>query len=86
MASNIIDVYIKLTSGAVVNFPVPSSTAVSVLCEKVAEQEGVQAKCVVLKYTGKVLKKNHTIGYLGVRQETILKTAVSNSNSDEVVC
>ncbi|XP_072029279.1 uncharacterized protein [Amphiura filiformis] len=76
MASEIIDVYIKLTSGAVTNFPVSTSTQIRTLCEKLAEQEGVPEKCVVLKYTGKILKKHHTVGYLGVRQETILKTAI----------
>ena len=67
----------KLTSGRVFHIPVPKYETVRELCERVAVEEGVPSNCLRLKYTGKVLNKDHTMTYLGVRPETILKVDVS---------
>ncbi len=76
-----IDVYMKLTTGRVFHMPVSEHETVRVLCEKVAVEEGVPSNCLRLKYTGKVLNKDHTVGYLGVRQETVLKADIIKPKS-----
>ncbi|XP_038069089.1 uncharacterized protein LOC119738315 [Patiria miniata] len=77
----LLDVYIKLTSGRVFHMPVSAYETVRAVCEKVATEEGVSASCLRLKYTGKVLNKDHTMDYLGVRPETILKADIIQTKS-----
>ncbi|XP_022111093.1 uncharacterized protein LOC110990405 isoform X2 [Acanthaster planci] len=79
------DVYIKLTSGRVYHMPVPKYETVRQVCEKVAVEEGVPGSSLRLKYTGKVLNKDHTMDYLGVRPETILKSDIIQVKSLTVV-
>ena len=77
MATNSIDVYVKLQSGKAIssNF-LPSETEARI-ASFVARQEGVPDSRVRLKYQGKTLDKTKSIGYLGIRPETILKGEVS---------
>ena len=76
MASNIIDCYIKLVSGRTVTLNLTPSDTIQKACNQIAEQEKVPADRVNLKYQGKVLQKTHSMGYLGVCKETILKAEV----------
>jgi hypothetical protein len=76
-----LDVYIKLTSGRTYHMSVPGYETVHTVCEKVAVEEGVSPRCLRLKYTGKILKKEHSMSYLGVRPETILKVDVIQEKS-----
>jgi hypothetical protein len=78
MATNYADVYVKLASGRVTKLDLlPSSQVKKIYC-CVAEEEGIREAQVKIKYTGKVLKKTDTIGYLGICKETILKAEVSH--------
>eukprot|EP00918_Siedleckia_nematoides_P075598 GHVU01165490.1.p1 GENE.GHVU01165490.1~~GHVU01165490.1.p1 ORF type:complete len:495 (+),score=68.54 GHVU01165490.1:193-1677(+) len=74
--SKVLDVYVKLPSGRTTSVTLSPTDTIQTVCEHVATEEGVPANLVVLKYTGKVLKKDKTLGYLGVCQETILKAEV----------
>ena len=77
MATNTVDVYVKLQSGkAIFSDFMPSDTVASI-ASFVARHEGVPDTRVRLKYQGKTLDKKHSIGYLGIRPETILKGEVS---------
>ncbi|XP_033634736.1 uncharacterized protein LOC117296009 [Asterias rubens] len=76
-----IDVYMKLTTGRVFHMPVSENETIRELCERVAVEEGVPGNCLRFKYTGKVLNKDYTIGYLGVRPETILKADIIKPKS-----
>ncbi|WAR00437.1 UBIQP-like protein [Mya arenaria] len=76
MASNGIDVYVKLPSGKAIELKQLPANTVRDIARKVAESEKVPERRVRLKYQGKTLDKNKTIGYLGVRAETILKAEV----------
>lgn len=77
MASSCVDVYVKLSSGRTSTLFMNPSDRVSGICEKIAKEEGVNSQLITLKYQGKVLNRTHTIGYLGIRAETILKGEVS---------
>ena len=72
-----IDVYVKLPTGHTMTFDLLPSDTIGTVCSKIASDEQVPPDRVQLKYTGKVLNKAHTLGYLGVRAETILKAEVS---------
>ncbi|XP_070566338.1 uncharacterized protein [Ptychodera flava] len=76
MASPLVDVYVKLTTGRVVTYEMMPSTTVTEIYKKVAEEEMVPDNRVVLRYTGKIVKRQHTIEYLGICKETILKSQV----------
>ncbi len=75
-ATPAVDVYVKLPSGRTVHMDMMPADAVRNIYSRIAEEEGVPEDRVVIKYTGKVLRKKDTIGYLGVRAETILKAEV----------
>ena len=77
MASNGIDVYVKMPSGRSAQYDVENTLRISGLCELVAKDEGVPANHIRLKYQGKVLDKEKTVGGYGVRVETILKVEVN---------
>ncbi|XP_013380967.1 uncharacterized protein LOC106152040 isoform X1 [Lingula anatina] len=76
MATPVIDVYIKLPSGKTTTVNLLPSAQVVKIYEHVAKEAGVGVGQVQLKYTGKILKKQNTLGYLGVCKETILKAEV----------
>nr|XP_006821952.1 PREDICTED: uncharacterized protein LOC102809424 [Saccoglossus kowalevskii] len=76
MASPSIDVYVKLSTGRVVTFDLMPDQNVEEIYRKVAKEEDVFENQIVLRYTGKVVKKSHTIGYLGICRETILKSEI----------
>ncbi|XP_005103641.2 uncharacterized protein LOC101862815 [Aplysia californica] len=76
MASNGIDVYVKMPSGRSAQYDVRNTLKISGLCELVAKDEGVDACRVRLKYQGKTLDGNKTVGQYGVRVETILKAEI----------
>lgn len=75
-----IDVYIKLPSGKTTVIHLQNIDKVLRIYEHVANEVGLAVDRVKIKYTGKILKQNDTLGYLGVRPETILKAEVSAYN------
>ncbi|XP_064635524.1 uncharacterized protein LOC135492811 [Lineus longissimus] len=77
MATNYADVYVKLPSGRVTKLDLLPSSQVKEIYRRVAEEEKVREAQVKIKYTGKVLKKTDTIGYLGICKETILKAEIT---------
>jgi len=76
MASNIIEVYVKLASGKAVELQHLPGESVRCIAEKIAASEHVAERRVRLKYQGKTLDKDKTIGFLGICRETILKAEV----------
>ena len=76
MACAAIDVYVKLPSGRTITVRPIASDTVQTISRQVAKDEGVMEKRVRLKYQGKRLKKQLTVGYLGICTETILKAEV----------
>lgn len=82
MATNLIDVYVKLQSGKAISSDFLPTDSVSTIAAFVARHEGVPETRVRLKYQGKTLDKKHSIGYLGIRAETILKGEVSGEFKD----
>ena len=81
MATNAIDVYVKLQSGKAITSNFQPSDNVGRIVAFVARHEGVPDSRVRLKYQGKTLDTKHSIGYLGIRPETILKGEVSDAVS-----
>ena len=79
MASNGIDCYVKLPTGKTVSFILQHGDSVGIVYSKVSEELGVSTDRVLLKYTGKVVNRKHTVGYLGICKETILKAEVSKN-------
>ena len=79
MASPAIEVYVKLPSGRTSSFELLPSDKVSRIYDRIASEEDVPVDRVIIKYTGKILNKSLTLGYLGVCRETILKAEVSQS-------
>jgi len=77
MASPLVDVYVKLPTGRTTSLNLLPGEKVVKICEHIGKEEGVPGTLVRLKYQGKTLDKTKTIGYLGVRPETILKGEVS---------
>ncbi|XP_071966071.1 uncharacterized protein [Antedon mediterranea] len=72
-----LDVNVKLPkSGRTSNFQLPSHKTIEDVCKKVAEEEKVSTKQIIIKYTGKILNRFHTLSFLGVRPETVLKAEV----------
>ena len=76
-ATPLLDVYVKLPSGRTISMDMLPGDKVQQIYDKVAIQESIPEDRVLIKYTGKVLNKTHTVGYLGVCAETILKAEVS---------
>ena len=76
MASNVIDVYVKLPTGRTCQFDLVGSDNIANVCNVIASQEGVDSGTVRLRYQGKYLDRNSTLSYLGVRPETILRAEV----------
>ena len=78
MASPVVDVYVKLPSGRTSVLNLMPTDLVRKINAKIAKEEEIPALRVRMKYQGKILKKSDTIGYLGIRPETILKADVSS--------
>ena len=76
MATGTIDVYVKIPTGRNAQYYVRPSDTIETICKKVAEEEKVKETQVRMKYQGKILNKTHSMSYLGVRPETILKAEV----------
>ncbi|XP_060557191.1 uncharacterized protein LOC132717674 isoform X2 [Ruditapes philippinarum] len=76
MATCSVDVYIKLPSGKAISSQHLPSDTVRQVAAHVAKGEGVAEGRLRLKYQGKILDKSKTIGYLGIREETILKAEI----------
>ena len=76
MATGTIDVYVKIPTGRNAQYYVRPSDTIETICRKVAEEEKVKVMQVRLKYQGKILNRTHSMSYLGVRPETILKAEV----------
>lgn len=68
------DVYVKHPSGRTAVYHVSPDDTILTICTKIAEEEKVKDNQVRLKYQGKILDRSHSMSYLGVRPETILKT------------
>ena len=81
-----VDVYVKHPSGRTTNLVLAPSALVGRICEAVAQTEGVTSDCVRLKYTGKVLDPELTVGYLGICTETVLRAQVCVAIMVVVVC
>ena len=77
MASNGIECYVKLPTGRTITFNLVPGDEAGKIYSRVAEEENVPVDRVLIKYTGKVINRSHTVGYLGVCKETILKAEVS---------
>ncbi|XP_033099059.1 uncharacterized protein LOC117102761 [Anneissia japonica] len=76
-ASGNLDVNVKLSkSGRTTNFHLPPNKTIEDVCKQVADEEKVSAKQIIIKYTGKILNRFHTLSFLGVRPETVLKAEV----------
>ncbi|KAL8586202.1 hypothetical protein ACOMHN_021469 [Nucella lapillus] len=76
MASGTVDVYVKLPTGRTAVYYVQPCDMIEKICRKVAEEEKVKETQVRLKYQGKILDRTHSMSYLGVRPETILKAEI----------
>ena len=76
MATGTIDVYVKIPTGRNAQYYLRPSDTIETICKKVAEEEKVKETQVRMKYQGKILNKTHSMSYLGVRPETILKAEV----------
>ena len=78
MATSTVEVFVKLQSGRAISSTFGSHDTVAEITSFVAREEGgVPDQRVRLKYQGKVLDPRKTIGYLGIRPETILRGEVS---------
>ena len=72
------EVFIKLPSGRAISSEFRPTDTVSSIAGFVGREEGgVPDRRVRLKYQGKTLDTRKTIGYLGIRPETILRGEVS---------
>lgn len=76
MATNTIDVYVKLPTGRTTTLSLPPDSTVREIQQHVGREEGVPHDRVVLKYQGKALESRKTVGWYGIRAETILKAEV----------
>ena len=85
MAANAVDVYVKLQSGKAISSNFLPSETVAKIASFVARQEGIPDSRVRLKYQGKTLDKTKSIGYLGIRPETILKGEVSRMSKNDCI-
>ncbi|KAK3096867.1 hypothetical protein FSP39_004148 [Pinctada imbricata] len=72
----LVDIYVKLPSGRTSTIQLYPTAQISQINKHVATEEGVPDDRVILKYQGKVLDRNKTVGQYGVRPETILKGEV----------
>ena len=77
MATNGVDVYVKLPTGRTTSVSLAPSSAVREISRHVGREEGVPGDRVILKYQGKALSGHKTVGQYGIRPETILKAEVS---------
>ncbi|XP_021368606.1 uncharacterized protein LOC110460174 [Mizuhopecten yessoensis] len=73
MASPLVDVYVKLPNGRTSTFALMPTDSANKIYDQVGKEEGVSGRRIRLKYQGKLVDKTRTIGYLGIRPETILK-------------
>jgi hypothetical protein len=80
MASPIVDVYVKLPTGRTSVLKLLPTDCVRNINEQIGNEEGIPSTRIRMKYQGKFLDKSKTIGYLGIRPETILKADVRISN------
>ena len=78
---SLVDVYVKLPSGRTSTIQLRPSERISNINCHVAKEEGVPDERVILKYQGKVLDRQKTVGQYGVRPETILKGEVCAKNT-----
>ncbi|XP_041367578.1 uncharacterized protein LOC121382130 [Gigantopelta aegis] len=85
MASNIIDVYVKLPTGRTCQFDLSGSDNIARVCDVIASQEAVDSGAVRLRYQGKYLDRNSTLSYLGVRPETILRAEILIPKDQDVL-
>jgi Ubiquitin family len=72
-----IDVYVKLPSGRTSSFFLDESDLVKKVYQRIADEEKISVDLVQIKYTGKCINPSHTVGYVGICAETILKAEVS---------
>ena len=72
-----IDVYVKMPSEHSAQYDVKSCFTIKLLCGLIAKDENIPATQVRLKYQGKTLDGTKSVGWYGVRPETILKVDVS---------
>jgi hypothetical protein len=77
------DVYVKLPSGKTTVYYVHLHDTIEKICQKIAEEEKIKLTQVRLKYQGKTLQSSHSMSYLGVRPETILKAEVTTMNMSQ---
>lgn len=73
MATPSVDVYVKLPTGRTSVFKLLPTEQVKRINEQIANEEEIIPGRVRVKYQGKFLDKSKTIGFLGIRPETILK-------------
>jgi len=76
VGSGKVDVYVKHASGQTTTFYLIPSDPVRKIYDRVAEVEKVSPSAIRIKYTGKVLNPELTVGYMGICAETILKAEV----------
>lgn len=76
MGTESIDVYVKMVSGRTSSFRLKKSDLVQEICVRIAAEESVAVERVSLKYNGKSLDPKLTVGYTGIRTETILRAEV----------
>ncbi|XP_059163367.1 uncharacterized protein LOC131946539 [Physella acuta] len=76
MASNTIDVYVKLPSGRNTFYSTVGSANLHSICELIAKEEHIKSSQVILKYQGKILDNNKSLNEYGIRAETILKVEI----------
>ncbi|XP_052101650.1 uncharacterized protein LOC127735506 [Mytilus californianus] len=73
MATPLVDVYVKLPTGRTSVLKLLPTEQVKRINEQIANEEEIIPGRVRVKYQGKFLDKSKTIGFLGIRPETILK-------------
>jgi len=74
--ATLLDVYVKLPYGRTSIFQLAGTELVRKIYERIADEERVSVDLVQIKYTGKCLKAELTVGYVGICAETILKAEV----------
>jgi hypothetical protein len=71
-----VEVNIKLSTGAFYTFNMKPWSTVRTVCEELGKKLRKPEKCIRLSHTGKELQKTHSLDYLGVRAEIILRAEV----------
>ncbi|ELU05406.1 hypothetical protein CAPTEDRAFT_205460 [Capitella teleta] len=76
MEDDNLEVLVKFQTGPVHSFSMTPCDTIRNVCRELAAKLDVPEERLRISFTGKVLQKNNSLGYLGVRPETILKAEI----------